>query len=366
MTMIENQSKSRIKNKIAIIPYTPEPVCPNCHSVLDVIRNHKKFQVNCGTCGKQFKGCAGFLDLRTHSDRYLSLNQERQKAERLSQYENQESLVGLTRRYYQMTADVSPMRRERFVKHVMDSEFRAAALLNRIPQNGTILEVGSGTGGFMASALLAGRNVTGVDIASRWLVVARKRLMEMGFDHPLPIYPACAERLPWQDHTFDHVVADSLLEHLGNPGIAIAEMLRVVKPGGTILIWSPNRYWPGVDPHVGLFGVGYLSRSWAEKYVAWRRGEIYWPESRSAKGWAKVASESCHLNEVHYQGADFSGWPLRDQSRRAQVARLLGRLSKTPVLSRLVMQCGPVGEIRIIKNALNSWQNDLNQSEVWS
>ena len=79
-----------------------------------------------------------------------------------------------------------------------------------------------------------------------------------------------------------------------------------------------------------------------------------------------MASESCHLNEVHYQGADFSGWPLRDQSRRAQVARLLGRLSKTPVLSRLVTQFGPVGEIRIIKNALNSWQNDLNRSEVWS
>jgi len=364
MTIIKNQTKLRIKNKMAIIQGIPEPVCPSCHSVLPVIRNQKKIQLECGTCGKQFKGCAGFLDLRTHSDRYLSLNQERQKAERLAQYENQESLVGLTRLYYQMTADVSPMRRERFVKHVMDSEFRGAALLNRIPENGTILEVGSGTGGFMASALLAGRNVTGVDIASRWLVVARKRLMEMGFNHPLPIYPACAERLPWSDHTFDHVVADSLLEHLGNPRTAIAEMLRVVKPGGTIVIWSPNRYWPGVDPHVGLFGVGYLNRKWAEKYVAWRRGEIHWPESRSAKGWSKVASEICHLNEVHYQGADFSGWSLKDKSRRAQVARLLGRLSKIPILSRLVTQFGPVGEIRIIKNTLNSRQNDLNQSEV--
>jgi ubiquinone/menaquinone biosynthesis C-methylase UbiE len=341
-----------------------EPVCNVCHSEISEI-GHKKLRVECLKCGKVFKEVAGFLDFRIRSDRYLSLNQERQKAERLSHYENQESLEQLTRRYYQITADVSTGRRERFVRHVLDAELRGAALLKRIPEKATILELGTGTGGFMGAALKAGRNAVGVDIASRWLVVARKRLAEMGFHSSATLYPACAEKLPWPDNTFDSVVADSLLEHLEKPESAFKEMFRVTKPGGTILIWSPNRYWPGVDPHVGLFGVGYLNRSWAKKYVQWRRGDIHWPLSRSPKVWSKMALEVINSSEVQYQAADFSGWPITDKSIRARIARLLGRMTKTPFMSIIMTQIGPVGEIRIVKPVMDLDSHHMNQVEVF-
>ena len=104
-----------------------------------------------------------------------------------------------------------------------------------------------------------------MDIASRWLVVARRRLNDRGLFSPL--LAADAESLPWPAASFDIVVADSVIEHLERPDLALAEIHRVLRPGGVFAAWSPNRLSLTPDPHVGLWGVGWLPKAFRSTYV---------------------------------------------------------------------------------------------------
>ena len=322
-------------------------VCPSCHGRLSLAKSVQP--IKCTGCDKQFGHSAGIIDLRLFSDRYLSLNQERQKAQRLANDEQKYSLEDLARRYYRMTSDVTPERRERFVRHILDAHYRGHALLKLIPATGKILEIGCGTGGFLQAAAEAGRDVTGVDIASRWLVIARKRLSILQPASNIKIRAACAEMLPFADASFDHVVADSLLEHLEDVHKALSEIDRVLRPGGTAVFWSPNRYWIGPDPHVGLIGLGLLPRSWAEAYKSKRRSDIYLPRLNSPEAWSDCITNAIKCSRLEVAGADFTGWPIDDHSTRGRMARVLGRLAAMPIVRSVMTTVGPVGEIRFVK-----------------
>ncbi len=322
-------------------------VCPLCHALLD---QNTIGRVSCDSCRLIFPKFAGFIDLRLHSDRYLSLNQERRKAERLSAKEHDHSLEDLARAYYAITADVDNTRRERFVRHISGAHHRGQAMLARLPKKGNILEIGCGTGGFLAAAAEAGRNAIGIDIASRWLVVARRRLQELlKYNQSCPLIPACAEKVPFANESFDIVVADSLLEHVDDTFSSISEMLRVARPGGLIMIWAPNPRWPGPDPHVGLWLVKFMPKKSAVRYLKWRRGDIFWPTCRTSQEWAELIRRHFTDCEIKIQSADTSHWPVQDKSLRGRIARTSGRLSHLPIFHLLFNLFGPLIEIQITK-----------------
>src|SRR5690606_13897957 len=207
--------------------------------------------------------------LRVGPDRYLSVEAERAKARRLGRLEPRTDLMSLATVYYAITEDVDPIRRRRYLGHLARAELRGDALANAVGQEGRILEVGCGSGGFLAAIADRGRSIEGVDIALRWLVLARRRLADRGLS--VPLVGACAESLPYPDGSFDAIVADSVLEHIEDPALTLEEWARVVRPGGRLVIWSPNRLSLAADPHVGLWGVGWLPRRWASAYVRFRR-----------------------------------------------------------------------------------------------
>jgi SAM-dependent methyltransferase len=105
-----------------------------------------------------------------------------------------------------------------------------------------------------------------VDIALRWLLVARKRLDEEGLGH-LPLVCACAEDLPVAGSTFSAVIAGDVIEHVGDQAATLAEAYRVLKPGGRLFLASPNRFSLAPEPHVQVWGVGFLPRRWMPAYV---------------------------------------------------------------------------------------------------
>ncbi|MFM7592233.1 MAG: class I SAM-dependent methyltransferase, partial [Isosphaeraceae bacterium] len=311
-------------------------------------------QYQCCFCLLTFPVVAGMVDLRLHSDRYLSLNQERQKARRLAGKANSLSLEALARAYYAITADVDEARRERFVSHILQAENRGLAILSRLPKNGDILEIGCGTGGFLAAAAKSGRNAFGIDIASRWLVVARSRLQEARKNsHITNILPACTENLPYTNDSWKLIVADSLLEHVDDAVAAIREMVRVVRPGGLILIWTPNRRWLGPDPHVGLWLVKFLPEKWARSYLKRRRGDIFWPKCRSSHEWESLLKLHFPTLQAKCRPADTSGWPKSDNTLRGYLVRLCGFFGKLPIFKSLLKSFGPLIEIQIRKPDLN-------------
>ena len=131
-----------------------------------------------------------------------------------------------------------------------------------------MLDLGCGSGSFLAAAAGEGpdRDWIGVDIAMRWLIVARKRLDEAGLGR-VALACGCAEHLPIADESCAAVVAGDAIEHVADQAATLAEAFRVLRPGGRLLLASPNRFSLAPEPHVGVWGVGYLPRTLMSPYV---------------------------------------------------------------------------------------------------
>ncbi|MFI5302910.1 MAG: class I SAM-dependent methyltransferase, partial [Polyangiales bacterium] len=87
-----------------------------------------------------------------------------------------------------------------------------------------VLDIGCGTGLISRRLMAHARSVTGVDLSPRMLAVARAR----GLD----VVEASALSLPFEDASFDVAVSFKTLAHVPDLSRALAEMTRVVRPGG--------------------------------------------------------------------------------------------------------------------------------------
>jgi ubiquinone/menaquinone biosynthesis C-methylase UbiE len=104
---------------------------------------------------------------------------------------------------------------------------------------GQILDVGTGSGvvALAAAARLGGRgSVTGVDLSDGLLRQARRNIAAAGLDQRIKLERADAEALPFAAQTFDAVLCLFALLHFPRPEMALAEMYRVLKPGGKLII----------------------------------------------------------------------------------------------------------------------------------
>jgi SAM-dependent methyltransferase len=93
-----------------------------------------------------------------------------------------------------------------------------------------VLDVGSGPGDVAAAAAARGATVVGVDVANAMVALAQSRHPHVEF-----VY-GDAERLQFADHSFDAVVANFAIPHLGRPEQAAAEFARVLSPGGKVAL----------------------------------------------------------------------------------------------------------------------------------
>jgi demethylmenaquinone methyltransferase/2-methoxy-6-polyprenyl-1,4-benzoquinol methylase len=103
-------------------------------------------------------------------------------------------------------------------------------LVSRLPADGGhVLDVATGTGLVAAELLRHGFRVTGVDRSPEMLAVARRR-----FGVRVPLVESRAEALPFADASFDHLTFTYLLRYVDDPGATLAELARVVRPGGGV------------------------------------------------------------------------------------------------------------------------------------
>lgn len=100
-----------------------------------------------------------------------------------------------------------------------------------------VLDIAGGTGDLSrAFARKVGPQgvVVHTDINEAMLRVGRDRLVDEGLT--LPTHLCDAERLPYADHTFDRVSVAFGLRNMTHKDVALAEMVRVLKPGGRLLV----------------------------------------------------------------------------------------------------------------------------------
>ena len=114
---------------------------------------------------------------------------------------------------------------------------RRAAIVAAERIGGRILEVGVGTGISLPDYARQNR-IVGVDISAAMLDKARERVAALGLDHVEALEVMDAERLAFPDGSFDVVVAQYVVTAVPNPEAALDEFVRVLRPGGEIVILS--------------------------------------------------------------------------------------------------------------------------------
>lgn len=111
-----------------------------------------------------------------------------------------------------------------------------SAFRNRIPDI-KILDVATGTGDLaLAVAQLHPRKITGMDISVNMMDYARKKTARKNLSDLISFQEAAAEQIPFPDNEFDVVMVAFGVRNFDNLKQGLAEMLRVLKPEGKLLI----------------------------------------------------------------------------------------------------------------------------------
>lgn len=158
------------------------------------------------------------------------------------------------------------------LNHIMslnvDKSWRKRALRKIItpgkPQQ--IMDLACGTGDFsiaIARALHDGGHVTGVDLSEGMLAVMRQKVAKEHLEHIISIQTGEGECLNFPDNTFDAVTIAFGIRNFENREQGLCEVLRVLKPGGCIIIlelsepsnpivrWFYNIYFTRLMPLIG-------------------------------------------------------------------------------------------------------------------
>ena len=150
-----------------------------------------------------------------------------------------------TREYFDKVAgDWDAMRRKLFGEGVR----RAAIAAAKIRPGMLVADVGTGTGFLAELALDAGARVIGIDISDGMLAQVTNRFAGRTFEARRGDTAA----LPLESGEIDAVLANMVLHHAEDPPVAIREMARVLKPGGTLVITDADTHaheWLRTEQH---------------------------------------------------------------------------------------------------------------------
>ena len=128
---------------------------------------------------------------------------------------------------------------------------------------GDILENGCGVGMYVEHLAPFGGKIFGLEYDF-------ERAAEAAWNSPRILNAAC-ETLPLPSSTIDLILSHEVIEHVQDDRAAICEMVRVLKPGGRIVLFCPNRgypfethgmYWKGKYYFGNKLFVNYLPRTW--------------------------------------------------------------------------------------------------------
>ncbi|MCC7274772.1 MAG: class I SAM-dependent methyltransferase [Alphaproteobacteria bacterium] len=120
---------------------------------------------------------------------------------------------------------------------------RAVAAAERLPGR-RILEVGVGTG--LSLPLYKSSRVVGIDVSDKMLERARRRVARLGLTHVEDLRVMDAEQMAFPSHAFDAMVLMHVASVVPHPDRLMAEVRRVLRPGGEAIVL--NHFWTGRGP----------------------------------------------------------------------------------------------------------------------
>jgi SAM-dependent methyltransferase len=179
------------------------------------------------------------------------------------------------------------------------------------------LELGCGTGLFLAKAAASGASIRGIDLTAELLARARTRVA--AFPN-VRLDCGNAEQLPYRDGAFDAVYGSSVLHHLVLKA-ALGEAFRVLRPGGRVVFTEPNLLNPQVA-FMFLFGP-------TKRFFGVSPDEMAFSRFR-----AVAALRAAGFVEVHVEPFDFLH-PSLPQRWLAAAETACARLERVPGLREI-------------------------------
>lgn len=325
--------------------------CPACRGTL----RHEPESCRCEVCSRTYRTLRGIPDLRLFDDEYMSNDDDWRIARALDQQYDERDFRGVLDLYYDLNPEVTRKQRASQIQHILTAPGRVGAWLDALAlppgAPGPLLDLGCGTGSFLAAVGPRGPALTGVDIAMRWLLVARKRLEEEGLTD-VPLACAGAEALPLRDGCVQGIVAGDVIEHVRDPRATLDEAQRVLRPEGRLFLASPNRFSLAPEPHVNVWGVGFLPRTWMPAYVRRVRGiDFRAIHTMGLREWRGLLAASAfrggRLGVPPLPASDLAHFsPLK-----RTIARAYNAIVTKPLGQRLALRLGPLFHVICEKRA---------------
>jgi len=193
-------------------------------------------------------------------------------------------------------------------------------LVSRVPVGARVLDVATGTAA-VALELVRRRDagVVGLDQSGPMLGEGLRRVAAAGLGHRVRLLLGKAERLPFPDRAFDALTFTYLLRYVDDPRSVLAEMARVVRPGGVVAALEfgvPShpalRAGWRLQTRVGLPVMGALTSP------AWREAGTFlgpsiedfrrrWPVAGEARAWEAAGLRDVRIRELTF-GAGVVVW----------------------------------------------------------
>lgn len=313
--------------------------CPNCRREL----RHSGKHLRC-SCGTEYGVLGEIPDFRSPVGQNSAFSADSELATEL--YDQRDwSLEAVVRAVYSRRPGWSAERIELRTSQVLQAPVRLLRdtptwLTPLLDPGARVLDLGCGAGMLIAALHRQGFPGVGIDVSMTWLVVAQRLVREWGGDPVLAA--AFGEALPLGDACMDAVVSLDVIEHVNSPQRYLAEICRVVRPAGRAILTTPNRFSLTAEPHVHVWGVGWLPRPWQAGFVRWRSGKNY-DDTRlmSSAALARQLRQNTDFRFRLVMPAVSQEEIARFKALKAWLARIYNRCRSHPLLHPLLMAIGP-------------------------
>ena len=315
-------------------------VCPSCHGAL----RHDGARLLCTDCSREYGIFGGIPDMRVDRPAWIDIDEDREAAARLDRDFRSQSLEAMVRAVFAAQPGRSQQQIDMRTRQVLVAPSRLRAQLEGWLDVATsrqgFLDLGCGPGMLLAAGASRGVSGLGIDVSLLWLVVARRMIEENGGTATL--CAAFAENLPLRDAGTPAIVSLDVIEHVGDQRRYLTEIDRIAADGATLALATPNRFSLAAEPHVHVWGVGWLPVRFQARYVHARSGRSYdFVRLLSVPGLARLLRR-----HTRFAGRFIVPQVPDDElegmhARRARLARLYNRMSAWPLTRWPLLAVGP-------------------------
>jgi ubiquinone/menaquinone biosynthesis C-methylase UbiE len=128
---------------------------------------------------------------------------------------------------------------QRIKNHPSIQQFFVPVVREHIKNTDRVLDMGCGSGGFLLTTLPYCKQIVGVDISEGFVACAQRAIEQLNIKNA-SVSVLQSDRLPFADGEFDVVFMVDVVHHMENVEQTVQEAMRVLKSGGTFIVFEPN------------------------------------------------------------------------------------------------------------------------------